>query len=253
MKRNAGFTLIELLVVIAIIGILAGLLLPALWRAQRNARMAKCKDQIHQFDVAITNYRISYDGRTPPWLSNLYKQFVSNDKLYLCPEDQTMGHHGGKSRDEVGKQSAYVETNDFDWKSAPSGADWDPGPDTKDPAAAAAQNHNIKGNSYLYEFCCAECSWWSAGYSWNGHTCDFATNYVPDPGIHASGRATLTWAECKAWEVQFVGAWTPIVRCFWHNTGTFTSTNVVLNLGVNTHAIYSSGTGADDWKAAGSQ
>ena len=251
MKRHAGFTLIELLVVIAIIGILAGLLLPALWRAQRNARMAKCKEQIHQFDLALANYRIAFEGRNPPWLSNLYPRFGSNEKLYLCPDDPTMGHHGGKSKAEVGKQSAYVETNDFDWKSGPSGADWDGGPDTKDPGAAGVQNHQIKGNSYLYEFCCAECSWWTAGYSWNGRACTFADNYVPDPTIHTGGRTTLTWGEVKAWEAQNVGAWTPIVRCFWHNTGTFATADIVINLGVNTHAVYISDTGTDGWKAAG--
>ena len=244
-KTRGAFTLIELLVVIAIIGILAGLLLPALRRAQWQARKAKCESQIHQFAVALMTYRDSNDGNPPPWLSNMYPNTIANEKLYLCPEDSTKGKDGGKPSFENNPATAFTETDDFGGSSAQSGTD---------PESAAVMNHNLPGNSYLYEFCCAECSWWTPGYSWNGHSCDFQSNYVPDPTIHASGRGVLTWREAKDWETKYVGTWTPIVRCFWHTGGgTFLPQDQVLNLGVQTYHIYISDTTGDGWKTAGNK
>lgn len=60
---RTGLTLIELLVVIAIIGLLVGLLLPAIQAARGSARRAHCLSNLHNIGVAMEHYMNSRGER----------------------------------------------------------------------------------------------------------------------------------------------------------------------------------------------
>jgi prepilin-type processing-associated H-X9-DG protein/prepilin-type N-terminal cleavage/methylation domain-containing protein len=99
-----AFTLIELLLVIFIIGVLAGLLLPAINTAREKANRIACASNLHQIGIAIQAFAGDNDNHTPtvdvngigPFGSNawytalIYGGYATSTKIFQCNDDRRM-------------------------------------------------------------------------------------------------------------------------------------------------------------------
>ena len=68
---RGAFTLTELLVVIALVGILLGLMLPAVQGAREAGRRVQCMNQLHQLGIAASAH-VSEAGQFPPGISQRF-------------------------------------------------------------------------------------------------------------------------------------------------------------------------------------
>ncbi len=81
-KNKYGFTLVELLTTLAVIGVLLGLLIPALNQVSKFAANVKQKAQFHAIGTALEAFRNDY-GDYPPsqWDTGKYGSYCASQRL----------------------------------------------------------------------------------------------------------------------------------------------------------------------------